>query len=464
MKAALWVAGCLAFGMLLFVAWRHGDDWLKTGQPAALGSGPPLARLQFEDRRVVEVLAHGTGVFEDGEYREQQRKSTAFHLRAPSTPVRVQSTFGQATHVRAEFAPGELYLCLRTDPRIDPAGWTYRRGAFVHDRLGRKSVPSRSPIELPASSAEVAPVIVQVADGNSGWITANGPLSPFGVELPYFWMVFENWPRSPGTLTFRVAVPGQAPQTFSAPNPGHVAAPVVTAAPGIREISTPDYKVSISPSYEGLPGYGRVLDAHPDAYLTRRYDREVPFEVVHMKLTGTFGNPIPELAIEGLTSGFGRSRSGFPLAGDDARLEAEVLVRAKPEYPRDLSEVTIVAEGERDADGTVRITRAFPATGVDRAFGGGEPSSLRSGAINFGLELHSSGEGPVDFTEGTSWWLHLFVDDLSRSSGRFTPPPRGSMPQVRSSFTGELAPGQRFRVGVAPPPEARRHRFHLDAP
>jgi hypothetical protein len=428
-----------------------------------LGAGPPVARLHLEGFGGIEVLSLGTGVFEDGEYREHQREGTTHHLGQPVRPVRVQSTFGRPTHVRTEFEPTELHLCLRADPRIDPAGWTYRRGAFVRDLARRKAIPSRSPADVPAS-AEVAPVVVQVEDGHSGWMTANGPLAPRGVDLPYYWMVFESWPRSPKTLTFRVAVPGQAPQEFSLPNPGHVPAPVVTSAPGIREITTPDYKVSISPSYEELPDYARVLSLHADAYREHRYARDVPYEVIRTELTGTYGNPIRKLSIDGLAPQFGTSRSGFPLAGDDARLEARVTVRATPDLGRALSEVTIVAEGVRDADGMVRVTRAFPATGVARASGGGEPHPHGPEEINFGIELQSSGDGAVDFSSGKTWWLYLFAGDRTTSTGRFSPPPRASNAEVRSSFVGVLEPGQRFRIGVAAPPAGETHRFFLDAP
>jgi hypothetical protein len=186
-----------------------------------------------------------------------------------------------------------------------------------------------------------------MSDGAGGWIDGNGPFSDDEDSLRLSMIAFSAWPRSGATLEFRAIMPGQAPVSWTLPNPAH---PVTPAA----------WKPDPLPANVKEPEF--ELEFHGATIPPERSDLVMPRFRFDSKIAGEEGLP-PNwkswtaecdevegaLGTRSIEDSFrmpnGRSISGHRIPPDESLLRFRFVVRPTEYHRYPKAEVTPLLAG-----------------------------------------------------------------------------------------------------------------------
>lgn len=481
MKKPTWIYW-LSIPVLLILAGAGFIGWTIFSKGSGLrflGNHPPLAlpspvvSAGFPDGAKLEVLQTGVSRIEDGIYARSSGMgswSSSTHSFGSGTVNRTLSKSNKQL-VGLKFEATGPFLLLETrfvlsSGQAAVLARGFHEGAIrgLTDGRGKKSpFPGSTAMRAPGADPDDFPdVLVQLSDGNGGWITGEGPLPQDEDPEARSVIWFKSWPRALPVLEFRALRPGMEPVTFRIPNPSPPRPdPGWKADPLPVRFDHRDFTLTLKKLWqqdrlEQWPLTGASLE------FTSKLDKPgKPPETLRYDLVGmedAEGNLAPKEIFE-LEDGSSVSGCALPPRKGPFRVHARVT--RTDSYPLPITACTILTEGRVAADGmSLELSPPTWRLGV---------KSITADRVSpTGFHLKIMGEfdtaklPEIEAPHGkiSEWQLAVFLDEDPESSGRTSSGGSGMNQSggsgsfgYEATWNGALKPGQRVRIGVTSDPK-----------
>lgn len=235
MKKAAWIVGVVLFALVSLAILKFMPE-IGAVESSSFPPRKPIATAKFEDDSEFQILQIGVGSLEDGRFRASSSPPKRFNLKAlPTAPEKQRDSTSDLSIYRVHENHGligfyadskyrNLLLetrCLNHDSkplhvrRVHVAGKVIGSGVLEDVEF----LDSAAMAKAGDNVSELPEIVVQIADGQGGWITGDGPIAVEDDSEGRGCVSFPIWPRQLSTLTFRVLRPGAAVVEMHLSNP-----------------------------------------------------------------------------------------------------------------------------------------------------------------------------------------------------------------------------------------------------
>lgn len=378
----------------------------------------------------------------------------------------------------------KLPSLVYSDGRVDRIGLSGSGPAF---KL-RSCVKAQEMMSATTSGIGVPDLLVQLSDGQGGWINGEGPAvegkEPLGLSAVYFPM----WARNVAELRLRYVSCGQPAVEFTVANPAYVASRLSLGTPVAlpARLANPEFEVVLEKmemetreeGYPTLTPYIHLHAAKGDGWYWKWTTKE---------LTDEWGNKGCQRFLD----------EGFCLPTGSEKILIRGEATPTRAYPRKVSECMLVGEGVIDPSGGLALTKTKDAEklGMDAVscaplppdnFGfavvpnvsegktkeniPGNPSVSSQGfvwTVSGEMDGPQMADAKARYGDSTQWQIVAFLGDDDESDGMIDDSQIGSHSrsdfhalglkketfgyQRQQSWVGRPVPGQRVRIGIVGP-------------
>ncbi|MBK1834212.1 hypothetical protein [Roseibacillus ishigakijimensis] len=479
MKALAWIGGSLAALIILTLAFSSIQQSGSTSSGPALGNYPALATVEFDDLSQLQVLKLERGQLLDGDPTPPKTGIVSFAAHGSRTTaytnrfsIRTQQINGQITgrEYTNSAAPSGLFLLLEAPFFHHAPKYSFNQGQLDDHSFGQKGARAVEYVESPATEMQsgrphLPPLCLQLADGQGGWHTAIGPIQENEADDSLAVVTFPVWPTTAKTLDFRALIPGEAPETFSLPNPFPAPKALsMTPSPLPQTHAEKDFTLTLkSAGLTAIPELGEILhlDYHFESHLPKplhtRFPLRSPVEVTVPSLRTEWGQ-ITEIGNFRMPDD--SFEHGHVIASDGSQFEATFRIERSSFFPRKLSDVIILAKAKVAPDGkTISLLSQEKGLGLKSLLpgelspeGGGQKLPL---SAQFEWKSPSQRKAAIGTMSYGSLTFYLFVANATTSSGgtQSNGSGQGSGPfketlQSSQTWYGALNPGDEFTIAI----------------